>query len=88
MRRFKLRVSCFLHHDLGGLGCEQVRLPDGLALYILAEVSWLRVVRPSRLTLVSKNQTPCPDQNANSNYNTDKSCNSSLREDCDQGKDD
>ena len=80
MRRFQLRVSCSLLPNLGGLGGEQVLLPDGVALYTVAEVSWLCVGRASMLTLVSKDQAPGPDQNTNSDHNTDKSCNSSLRE--------
>ena len=88
MRRFQLRVFCFLHHDLGGLGGEQVLLPDGLAIYTVAEVSWLCVGRAPGRILVSKDQAPCPDKDTNSSHNTYKSCNSSLREYCDQGKDD
>ena len=87
-RRSQLRVSSFLPHNLGDLGGEQVLLPDGLAIYTVAEVSWLCVGRAPGLILVSKDQAPCPDKDTNSSHNTDKSCNSSLREYCDQGKDD
>ena len=71
MRRFQLRVSCSLLHNLGGLGGEQVLLPDGLAIYTVAEVSRLCVGRALGLILVSKDQAPCPDKDTSSNHNTD-----------------
>ena len=88
MRRVERRVPRFLHHNLGGLGSGQELLVDGVEFYKVAEVFWLCVGRALRLALVGKDQAPCPDQNTNRNYNTDRSCNATLREYCYEGKDD